>query len=264
MTRDRTGPALPSRRELLGLSTLLLIFGGNQGCNRHGPRPLRIAAASDVEPAFTEIGVRFTARTGRHVVFSFGSSGSLAQQIDHGAPLDLYAAASTEHVQRLRSKARLVPSTIRAYARGQLTLWARPGLPPPATVQELAEPRFSRIALANPEHAPYGQAAVAALKKSGIYEAVHPRLVFGENVRQAQQIAQSGNADVAMTALSLALREKAREVRHVIVPPELYPALTQTLGVVAGGDTAGAAQFADFLLGEEGQAVLRSFGFLPP
>lgn len=260
MTRDLTAPALPSRREILGWSVLLLL----SACNRRGTRPLRVAAASDVEPAFTEIGTRFTARTGRRVVFSFGSSGSLAHQIDNGAPLDLYAAASTEHVQRLRSKARLVESTIRAYARGQLTLWTRPGLQPPATVQELAEPRFSRIALANPEHAPYGQAAVAALKKIGIYETVRSRLVFGENVRQAQQIALSGDADVAMTALSLALREKSREVRHLIVPPEHYPALTQTLGVVAGGDTTGAAQFAAFLLGDEGQAVLRSFGFLPP
>lgn len=222
-----------------------------------------MAAASDVEPAFRELGDRFTARTGRAVVFSFGSSGALAHQIDHGAPLDLYAAASAEHVERLRKNRRLLEPSIRPYARGQLALWARPGAPLPATVGELVQPRYSRLSLANPEHAPYGQAAVAALRLSGIYEAVQPRLVFGENVRQAQQIAMTGDADVALTALSLALRSQPPG-RHLVVPRDSYPALVQTLAVVAGGDEAGAAQLADFVLGPEGQSVLRGHGFLPP
>lgn len=251
---------LLARRELL-LAGAALIGAACRGRSA-SERPLRVAAAADLEPAFTEVASRFTAKTGRAVVFSFGSSGALAHQIDHGAPLDLYAAASPEHVERLRRNARLIEPSVRPYARGQLAVWARSGASLPKAVAELAEARFSRIALANPEHAPYGQAAVAALRSAGIYETVRTRLVFGENVRQAQQLAQTGDAEVALTALSLALRAQ-KEGPHLVVPAAQYPVLSQTLGVVRGGDEVGAARFADFLLSPDGQSVLRAHGFLP-
>ena len=242
-----------SRRQLLLGSTLALA-----ACRRSSAlRALRGAAASDLEPAFTELAAEFAAQTGRSVVFSFASSGSLAQQLEHGAPFDLYASASTELVRRLLTHERLMAGSQRDFARGRLAMWARAGVAVPQNLQELTRPGLGRIALANPEHAPYGQAAVAALRKNGLYDSLQPRLVFAENVRQALQFAQTGNADVALTALTLARRGGA----YTEVPESEHPPLVATLGVVRGGDERGAAQLADFICGAAGQAILRRHGF---
>lgn len=228
-------------------------------------RPLRVAAASDAEPAFVEIGKQFTNGTGRAVVWSFASSGALMQQIQHGAPFDLYASANAELVARLAATGRLVPGSQRVYARGVLAAWVQEKSADAPTelknLKDLEAPRFRRIALANPEHAPYGMAAVAALRSVGIYEAVQRRLVFSENVRQALQFAETGNVEVTLTALPL-LRGRGAPV--FVVPQALHPPLLQTLAVVQGGDTAGAAALAAFICGPEGQAILGRYGFLPP
>ena len=234
---------------------------GLAGC-RGGRSPnqaLRGAAAADLEPAFTELAGQFLASTGRPVVWSFASSGQLAQQVEHGAPFDLYASASVALVERLVERGRLVKSSRRDFARGRLALWTRPGIVPPAGLQELLRPDLGRIALANPEHAPYGQAALAALRSSGVYAAVRSRLVFAENVRQALQFAQTGNVDVALTALTLAQREGA----YTVVPATAHPPLIQALGVVRGGDEVGATALANFICGAPGQAILRRHGFEP-
>lgn len=244
-----------SRRQLLLGGPLAL--GACRSSHSPSVRALRGAAASDLEPAFTELGSEFAAQTGRSVGFSFGSSGSLAQQLEHGAPFDLYASASTELVRRLAAHERLVAGSQRDFARGRLALWARTGVALPRSLAELLRPGLGRIALANPEHAPYGQAAVAALRKNGLYDALHPRLVFAENVRQALQYAQTGNADIALTALTLARRGGV----YIEVPESEHPPLIATLGVVRGGDEQGAARLADFICGAAGQAILRRHGF---
>lgn len=248
-------------------STILLatVAAGLLGCSRKGAktltaRDLRVAAASDLETAFTELGRLHTARSGRKVVFSFASSSVLAQQVDKGAPFDLYAAANAVLVEKLESSGRIVPGSRRPYARGRLVLYTRPGDPPPASLASLAEPRYGRIALANPEHAPYGQAAVQALRAVSIYDAVKPRLVYSENVRQAHQFVETGNVEVTIGALSL-LKPQAV---HTEVPPSLYAPLLQVMGIVRGGDEAAAAELAAFILSEGGQAVLARHGFLPP
>jgi molybdate transport system substrate-binding protein len=130
---------------------------------------------------------------------------------------------------------------------------------PPTGLSELGRPGLGRIAVANPEHAPYGQAALAALRSSGMYEAVRPRLVFAENVRQALQFAQTGNADLAMTALTL-----TRQIgNYTVVPTSAHPPILQALAVVRGGDEAGATALANFICGEPGQVILRRHGFEP-
>lgn len=255
MKRDRA----PTRRGLLlgGVAALSL-----SACSRARPaaqRALRGAAASDLEPAFTELGTEFTAQTGRPVVWSFASSGSLAQQLAHGAPFDLFASASTELVARLGAQDRLVRGSQRDFARGRLALWTRPGIAAPRTLLELARPDLLRIALANPEHAPYGQAAVAALQRCGLYDRLRPRLVFAENVRQALQFAQTGNTDVALTALTLARRGGT----YYEIPESEHPPLIATLAVIRGGDEPGGMQLADFICGAAGQATLRRHGFAP-
>lgn len=241
-----------SRRQLLLGATLA-------ACSRGGARALRGAAASDLEPAFTELSAEFSAATGRQVVWSFASSGSLTQQLEHGAPFDLFASASTALIDRLRQHGRLLAGSQRDFARGRLVIWARPGVAAPRTLAELQRPGLGRIALANPEHAPYGQAAVAALRSGGLYEALRPRLVFAENVRQALQFAQTGNADLALTALSL--MHGADD--YALVPASAHPPLVATLGVVRGGDEAGATALGGFICGPRGQAILGRHGFEP-
>lgn len=263
-------PPLGRRAALAGLALLvgLLITAAGTGCRDRGgasaggaARDLRVAAAADLEPAFRALGQRYTGQSGRGVVFSFAGSQALAQQIRHGAPFDLYAAASVAHIEALQSEGRLLPGALSRYARGQLVLWAGTHATPPATVQTLSDPRYRRIALANPEHAPYGLAAQQALRAAGIYDAVAGRLVFGENVRQAQQFVATGNADVVLGAQALAL---ASGGAFTAVPPTLYAPLIQALGIVRGGDEAAAAQFAALVLSPEGQAILARFGFAPP
>jgi molybdate transport system substrate-binding protein len=244
-----------------GRRQLLLLLGATAvaGCARRagGQSALRAAAASDLEPAFTEIAAQFRARTGRSVVFTFASSGSLAQQLEHGAPYDLYASASADHVERLLGHGRLVTGSARPFARGRVALWTRPGVPPVTALADVSRPDLRRIAVANPEHAPYGRAAVAALHSSGLYEAVRPRLVYAENVRQALQFAETGNADLAMVALTLVYGQ----LGTYVVPESAHPPLVQTLAVVRGGDEAGAAALVAFITGPVGQAILQQHGF---
>ncbi len=259
----------------------LLVFSGLLACilcacrasQRHAAtdaptlRPLRIAAASDVEPAFVALGRRYTEQSGREVVFSFASSAVLAQQVRQGAPFDLFAAANAEAIEQLVQSGRIVRDSARSYARGRLVLWTHGDghgqkLPVPATFEGLRAAKYRRIALANPEHAPYGQAAVSALRSAGLWDELRKRLVYGENVRQAHQYVKTGNADAAIGALSLALADKDGG-SHALVPEALYPPLWQVLGVVSGGDEQAAERFADLLFSAEGQAVLARYGFLP-
>jgi molybdate transport system substrate-binding protein len=247
------------RHALLALASLLTL-----ACQKHSQspteRPLRIAAAADVEPVFTSLAEQYRKKFGREVVLSFAASGALAKQIEHGAPFDLFVSASEAQIERLRSKGRLRPDSIRRYARGQLTIWTAGDGPLPQSLAELASRTSLRIALAHPEHAPYGQAAVAALRQAGVYDAVSRRLVFAENVRQAQQFAESGNTDVAIIARSLA----GRSGRFVEIPLSLHPPIVQSLAVVADGDERAASDFTALLFDPPGRLLLRDSGFLPP
>lgn len=274
------GPGLRLRRAIVG-SCLLIALVACQRRQQAGPessatdpasptqRPLRVAAAADLEPAFAALAGAFEARHGRKVVFSFAGSTALSQQIEHGAPFDLYAAASLRHVEALVEKGRIDPASLRPFARGALVLWTRPasqhaassGPALPMQIADLVQPQYRRIAVANPEHAPYGLAAVQALRSAGLYDTLLPRLVFGENIRQAHQFVATGNADVAMDARSLAI---AAQTPYTTVPKALYAPLLQALGSVRGGDAVGASAFVALLLSDEGQQVFKRFGFDPP
>lgn len=251
------------------LAFCLLLSAGVSGCRRAtssdgvSGRPLRVAAASDLEPAFLELGRVFTARTGREVVFSFASSSVLAQQVGQGAPMDLFAAANRELVEQLERGGQIVQGSARPYARGRLVMWTRRGDALPAELPALREGRYQRISVANPEHAPYGQAAVAALRAGGLFDELRPRLVYGENVRQAHQYVATGNADVALGALSLAVAA-GEKGHYTVVPDALYPPLVQVLGVIKSGDQAAAGRFAELVLSAAGQEILKKHGFLPP
>ena len=234
-----------------------------------GDAPLVIAAAAVLAPAFTLLGERFEAATGAAVVFDFGSSGRLAQQAAAGAPFDLYASASAEYVDRVLAAGVGDPATRSTYAIGRLTLWSRADRwgDWSSLGEALDDPTVTTVAIANPEHAPYGRAAQQSLETLGRWDAARERLVFGDNVADTQRVASTGDADVALVALSLALAADERgEGRWLLVPDELHAPLRQDL-VVLADDPARAAlarRFVELVTSEEGRAVMRRYGFVLP
>jgi molybdate transport system substrate-binding protein len=249
---------MPTRRALLALLAAA-------GCHRAAPSaPVRVAAAADLSLAFEELGRRFARQTGRRVVFSFGSTGMLARQLREGAPFDVFAAANVSFVDEVVAAGVCDGSTRRPYARGRIAVWTkRGGVAPPASLADLAHPRFRRLAIANPAHAPYGLAARQALTRAGLWGAVERRLVLGENVRQALQYAQTGNVDATVIALSLVVND--RENPWFVVDEGLHSPIVQALAVcVRGADREGGGEFARFVNADEGRAVMRRHGFLLP
>ncbi len=248
---------------------LFVVLAAPLACTRREapapPRPLRVAAASDLAVAFAEIGKDFEAETGRRVEFSFGSTGLLAKQIARGAPFDVFAAANESSVDEVVKSGACSAETRVAYAEGRLALYCG-GRFPVHGLRGLVDPAFRKIGLANPEHAPYGRAAREALVKEGIYEAVKGKLVFGENVQQALQFAQTGNADCAVVALSLVAGRA--EGRFVPVAPELHSPLIQTMALCGGGaggtDREISRRFLAFVSGPRGHAALWRRGFVLP
>jgi molybdate transport system substrate-binding protein len=223
---------------------------------------LLVSAASNLILAFEELGTRYEQETGTPVTFNFAASGQLAQQIDQGAPVDLFLSANAAYVEDLAAKGRVLPGSVRIYARGRLTLWARPDSSLTVeTVEDLLSPEVERVAIANPEHAPYGMAAQQALQTAGVWDAIQPKLVFGENVRQALQYAETGNVDAALVPLSLSITS---EGNWNLVPEELHVPIDQALGVVADSPRQDKAMnFAAFITSAQGQAILSEYGFAP-
>jgi molybdate transport system substrate-binding protein len=251
------------------VSFLLALLFGSVACrgtrtpeNASAPE-LTVAAASDLTPAFEEMGREFEANHKTKVVFVFGSTGLLTRQIENGAPFDLFAAANVAYIDQLEEKQLIVPGTKRIYARGRITMWTRADSGVKLErIEDLLGPDVHRIALANPDHAPYGQAARQALESAGIWLKVQPKLVYGDNIRQTLQFAETGNVEVAIMALSLSVQSKGR---WVLVPEELHKPLDQGLAVIKTTKSEQAARaFSDFVNGEKGRAILKKYGFTFP
>jgi molybdate transport system substrate-binding protein len=258
-----------SRTELAALCVglgLLAVAWPLAGCRKpHGPaEPLKVAAASDLSFAFKDLGEAYEKKTGRSVVFSFGSTGLLEKQIAEGAPFDVFAAANVSYADDAVHAGACRGDSKAIYATGRIVLYT-PGDAgfAPAAVAELTDPRVKRIAIANPGHAPYGKAAKEAMEHAGVWDAVQGKLVYGENVQQTLQFAQSGNADVAVVALSLATVTPGRASP---IPPELHSPIEQAMVVCNAGKAGAAAgrEFVTFVQSAEGRAVMRRFGFLLP
>ena len=227
--------------------------------------PLRVSAAANLQKIFTEALIpAFTKKTGIAVTPTFGATKLLATQIENGAPMDVFVAADTATPQKLLDEKLLSPGTVQPYAVGQLVVWSRKdGAHHPATVQDLASPVYAKISYANPKTAPYGLAAQQAFARAGETGAVAPKLVQAENIGQALQYAQSGNADVALTALSLVIEDKADP--YFIVPDKLHDPITQSLGLVkTTTQTTQALQFIDFLTGRDAAKIWKKYGYSLP
>jgi len=230
---------------------------------------LTIAAASDLNFAFKELVSDFEKRTGTHVKLSLGSSGNLFSQIQNGAPFDLYLSADIRFPQRLAKTGHAVAGSLYQYAVGRIVVWVprRSLLPVEKLGMEvLLDPSIRKIAIANPKHAPYGRAAVAAMQHAKIYDRVKDKLVLGENISQAAQFVESGAADIGIIALSLAIATTMKEAgRYWEVPLNAYPSLEQgAILLKSGKNPEGARAFLVFLQGTEGQTIMHKYGFILP
>ena len=220
---------------------------------------LTVAAASDLTPAFEEIGRAFEAANGIKVAFMFGSTGMLTRQIENGAPVDVFAAANVSYVDELDKNGLIIPDSRAIYARGRITLWTRDDSPIRLQgVADLARPEVMRIAIANPDHAPYGLAAKQALESVGIWDHVKPKLVYGDNIRQTLQYAETGNVDVSIVALSLSVQGHGR---WTLIPEELHQPIDQGLGIIKTTKHEQAARaFIAFIEGPQGQEIMKKYG----
>ena len=187
----------------------------------------------------------------------------LTQQISNGAPMDVFAAANVSYIEELEKKGLIVPDTKTVYARGRITLWTLKDVAvKPQKIQDLIRPEFKRIAIANPEHAPYGMAARQALESAGIWEKVKAKIVYADNIRQTLQFAQTGNVDVAIVALSLSI---GSDGQWVVIPENLHKPLDQAMAVIKGTKHEQQARsFASFVNSAPGREIMRKYGFELP
>lgn len=230
---------------------------------------ITVAAAADLSAALPEIAAQYKSQTGQDVKLIFGSSGNLTSQIQNGAPFDVFFSADEEYPEQLAGDGLADKDTLYRYAVGRLVLWvpsnsaldlAKLGM------QALLDPSVKKIAIANPEHAPYGRAAAGALRHFGIYDQVSSRLVLGENVSQAAQFVESGNAQAGLIALSHALAPALKaKGRYWTVPLDTYPALNQAAVVLSHSkQQAAARKFLEFVRSPGATSLLTSYGFSLP
>ncbi len=234
------------------------------------PKPLLIAAAADLKFALDDVLVEFRrTHADQDAKPTYGSSGTLFAQLDNGAPFDLFLSADVKFPRQLIERGKAEKDTLFLYATGHLVVWVpkESKLDVAALgVKTLLDSSVKKIAIANPEVAPYGAAALAALKNLAVHDAVSAKLVLGENVAQAAQFVQSGAADAGVISLSLALAPKMKDAgRFWEVPADSFPKLEQA-GVIRAGaaNRAGAAQLRKFLMSPTGRAILKRYGFMLP
>lgn len=229
---------------------------------------LSIAAASDLNFAFKEVVASFERESRGHVALTLGSSGNFFAQIQNGAPFDLYFSADIGYPKKLEDAGLTVLGSLYRYAIGRVVIWIPKTSPLDLSqgMTVLRDPRIKKLAVANPKHAPYGRAAVAALEHAQVYDAVKDKLVFGENISQAAQFVESGAADAGIIALSLALAP-AMQAKGTYwgVPADAHPPLEQGAVILKKSSRQDEAKrFLDFLRSPQGQAIMARYGFSRP
>jgi len=244
-------------------------FAVGEDAKQSLPSVLTIAAAADLKFALDDLVKQFEEKyPATKVNVTYGSSGNFFAQFQNGAPFDLFFSADIGYPRKLAEKG-LGADDVFLYAIGCIVVWAPKDSPVAVDklgIKALLEPSIRKIAVANPEHAPYGRAAVAALKALNVYDQVASRLVYGENIAQTAQFVQSGAADVGILALSLAVAPQMRDAgRFWQVPLDAYPRMEQG-GIILKStkNLETARAFRDFVLGDHGREVLKHYGFYLP
>jgi molybdate transport system substrate-binding protein len=238
------------------------------GVVRAQGKEIRIAAAADLKFAMGELSETFEKKTGTKVDVTYGSSGNFFSQVQNGAPFDLFFSADIEYPKKLEAAGLAEQGTLYEYAVGRIVIW----MPANAQVDvarqgwnALLDPSVQKIAIANPNHAPYGRAAVAALRKAGIYDSVKAKLVYGENISQAAQFVQSGNAQAGIVAMSLAVSPAMRDGKQWVIPADMHAPIEQGAIVLKDARNKEAAQaFLNFVKSPAGRYTLAKYGFELP
>ncbi len=229
---------------------------------------ITVAAAADLRSALDEIGRHFEAESPTHLRLIYGASGNLFQQIQNGAPFDIFFSANADYPRKLEAAELAVPGSYYVYALGHLVLFtsSSSSLDLNSELKVLLDPAVRRIAIADPAHAPYGQAAVAALKSQNLYDQVSRKIVVGENVSQAASFVISGAADIGIVAKSLAvLPSHGAQTRFIEIPASDYPAIQQACVILKSSkQQLLARRFLTYLQGPEASKILQSYGFEIP
>ncbi|HTD97205.1 MAG TPA: molybdate ABC transporter substrate-binding protein [Edaphobacter sp.] len=228
-------------------------------------KELRVAAAADLQPVMPVLSAEYEKKTGVKLVVSFGSSATLAEQILNGAPMDIFLGADFVYPEKVVAAGLADAASPTPYAKGALVLWARKDSPlQPLSMEKLVNPTVKTIAIANEFHAPYGRAAVAALKKLKLYDATAPHLVVAENIGQAAQFVESGNAQLGLISLTAASSDHFKQIGSYVLVPTVYPEIRQCAVVMKKSERrADAHAFLDWLLSGEVQGRLKSLGLAP-
>lgn len=249
---------------LLSLSVAMLaLCAGASAAEGFKGRQITVAAASDLAFALKDISALFEGETGGRVVISFGSTGMFTRQIEQGAPFDLFFSAGEAYMDRLKKSGYTVSGTERLYARGALALAVSrgTGIKVPA-LGDLTRPEIKRIVIANPDHAPYGVAAMETLRSAGLLPRVKEKIVYAENIRQAMQYLQTGDAQAGLIALSLAT---ADQVTYSGIDARLHGPINQVAALIKGSaDEEAARAFLEYVCGPKGRQVLKRYGFTLP
>ncbi|WNF37420.1 molybdate ABC transporter substrate-binding protein [Bacillaceae bacterium IKA-2] len=224
---------------------------------------LTIAAASDLTHAFSEIGKLFENETSTKVTFSFGSTGQLADQIENGAPFDVFASANKSFIEQLDKKNLLLSDTNTLYALGRIGIATKADSALTIeTIDDLLKPEVVKIAIASPDHAPYGLASKQALETAGVWGEIESKLVFGRNISDTLTYIETGNAEVAIIALSLV---KEDEVSFTLIDEKMHAPLEQMIAVVERTNhQQQSKEFIEFIRGPIGKPVMESYGFVVP
>ncbi|HMK23555.1 MAG TPA: molybdate ABC transporter substrate-binding protein [Terriglobales bacterium] len=232
---------------------------------RGAAQDLTVAAAADLQSAMQNVAARFQQETGKSVKVIYGSSGNFFQQIQNGAPFDMFFSANLDYPKKLEAAGLSEPGSLYQYAKGKIVLWVPNDskLNPSAGLKVLLDPAAKKIAIANPQHAPYGQAAVAALQKQGLYDQVKDKFVLGENISQTASFVVSGSADAGIVALSLALGPNMKDKgRYAEIPAADYPPIEQACVILKSSTKKDIARrFLDFVQSAAVGDLLKTYGF---
>jgi molybdate transport system substrate-binding protein len=251
-------------RRLFPAVALFLGLGGGL-C---AAQEMTVAAAADLQCVLQEVGARFQKETGRSVKLIYGSSGNFAQQLQNGAPFDMFFSANLDYPKQLDTAGLTEPGTFYQYATGKIVVWVpnESKLDISSGLKALLNPSIKKIAIANPQHAPYGKAAVAAIQKENIYEQMKDRFVLGENISQTALFVVSGSADVGIVALSLALSPNMKDKgRYSEVPSIDYPPIEQACVIMRSSKNKDLAQqFLKFIQSSPIKELFQKYGFAIP
>ncbi len=248
------------RRTFKAVLILALLFAGIARA-----QDIRVAAAADLQFAMQDVAAQFQKQTGAKVDVTYGSSGNFFTQMQNGAPFDIFFSADIDYPRKLEAAGLAEPGTLYQYAVGRIVIW----MPADAKAdvvrdgwKALLDASVQKISIANPEHAPYGRAAVAALQRAGIYDQVKAKLVYGENISQAVQFVQSGNAQAGIVAMSLAVSPGMKDGKRWEIPVGLYPPIEQGAIVLKSAKNKQQARaFLEFVKSEAGRGTLAKYGF---